>query len=69
MNAVITQLWYNPTNYAFEGRIDITRGGQPFRYPCAVKGPENMLISDVHSRMYDQAMRMSDTPSAVFDMQ
>ena len=66
MPVVIKDVWYNLTNRAFEGRIDITRGGKFFRYPCSVEGPMNMAPSDVRCRMESKACDMSDTPPAVF---
>jgi len=66
MSVEINNVWYNPANCAFEGRIDIRRGGQAFRYPCVVEGPMNMAPSEVHRRMKAQARRMSDTPPSMF---
>lgn len=66
MPAVIKDIWYNPANRAFEGRIDITRGGKSFRYPCSIEGPMNMAPSEVCRRMESKARDMSDTPPAVF---
>jgi len=66
MPVEIKDVWYNPANSAFEGRIDIKRGGKSFRYPCAVEGPIDMSPSEVRRRMEVQAKRMSDTPPSVF---
>lgn len=66
MSVEIKNVWYNPANSAFEGRIDITRKGQSFRYPCAVEGPMDMSPSEVRARMEEKALHMSDSPPAVF---
>lgn len=66
MTIEITKLWYNPSAAAFEGRIDIQRGGKSFRYPCAIEGKMDMDPTEVRSRMMDRAMQMSDTPPSVF---
>ncbi len=66
MSVEIKGIWYNPATSAFEGRIDIRRGGTSFRYPCAVEGPMDMSPVEVRQRMTQQARRMSDTPPSVF---
>ena len=66
MSVEINNVWYNPAQSAFEGRIDIRRGGKSFRYPSAVEGPIDMSPAEVLRRMETQAKRMSDTPPAVF---
>lgn len=66
MSVEINSIWYNPAQSAFEGRIDIQRGGKSFRYPCAVEGPMDMSPVEVRRRMETQAKRMSDTPPSVF---
>ena len=66
MSVEIKDIWYNPANSAFEGRIDIQRGDQSFRYPCAVEGPIDMPHAELRRQMESQAKRMSDTPPSVF---
>ncbi|SIT90342.1 hypothetical protein SAMN05421665_3072 [Yoonia rosea] len=66
MATEIKNIWYNPATSAFEGRIDITRKGKAFRYPCAVEGPIDMSPDEVQARMAAQAKRMSDTDPAIF---
>ena len=66
MTVSVKDIWYNPVNAAFEGRIDIERNGKSFRYPCAVEGPVTMAHSEVRLRMAQQAKRMSDTAPSVF---
>lgn len=66
MSVEIKDVWYNPANSAFEGRIDIRRGDQSFRYPCSVEGPIDMSPTELRRQMECQAKRMSDTPPSVF---
>lgn len=66
MSVEIKDIWYNPANAAFEGRIDIVRGGTAFRYPCAVPGPMTMPRNEVRARMEAQAKSMSDTSPSLF---
>mgnify|MGYP001081621490 CR=1 FL=1 len=61
MAAQVTNVWYNPNAAAFEGRVDIRRGGTTFRYPCMVQGPAGMHRAAVDAQMLDQARRMSDS--------
>ncbi len=65
MATEIKNIWYNPATNAFEGRIDIRRGGRSFRYPCAVEGPMDMSPAEVRARMETQAKRMSDSNQRV----
>ncbi|WP_187432057.1 hypothetical protein ROLI_047640 (plasmid) [Roseobacter fucihabitans] len=66
MATEIKNIWYNPANSAFEGRIDIRRNGKSFRYPCAVQGPMDMSPAEVRARMEVQAKRMSDSDHDIF---
>lgn len=53
---------YNAARSAFQARVDIHRAGRTFRYPCEVKGPMDMGEDEVHSRLCDAALAMSDSP-------
>ena len=66
MKIRIKNLWYNPAESAFEGRVDIHRDGRSFRYPCVVAGPVSMSEGDVISLMQQQAAKMSDTGAQVY---
>lgn len=57
----IKRVSYNPAIGAFEGRVDISRNGRTFRYPCQVAGPMTMDMDQVHAGLARHAMRMSDT--------
>lgn len=61
MPSEIKSIRYNPSSGAYEGRIDITRGGVAYRYPCAIEGPMDMSHHEVRRRMESQARAMSDT--------
>jgi hypothetical protein len=53
---------YNAINQAYEARVDVTRHGTTFRYPCQMTGPADLEPSIVASELTHQAMRMSDSP-------
>lgn len=52
---------YNAKDSAFEARVDVSRDGKTFRYPCVVKGPLNMEISRVRAHLARRALQMSDS--------
>ncbi|SEW19167.1 hypothetical protein SAMN04488515_1508 [Cognatiyoonia koreensis] len=66
MTMSIRSIRYNPSTAAYEGRVDVIRGGQTFRYPCSVPGPLNMPMTDVRKSMQRSAARMSDSPPELF---
>ena len=66
MEVAVRKVWYNSAQSAFEGRIDISRNGHTFRYPCAVQGPLTLPDQVVRARMKEQAQRMTDSHPAVF---
>ena len=66
MTIDIKNVWYNPANAAFEGRIDIQRNGKSFRYPCSVEGPMTLPMADVRRRMTLLARAMSDSPPSIW---
>lgn len=52
---------YNARIGAFEGRVDIVRGTQTFRYPCSLIGPISMDAEQVRAGLYSRALKMSDS--------
>ncbi len=66
MTCDVKGIWYNPAASAFEGRIDIHRGGKSFRYPCTVEGPMDMCPKEIRQQMQSQAQRMSDSAPTLF---
>ncbi|SFS21332.1 orotidine 5'-phosphate decarboxylase [Yoonia litorea] len=68
MTAKIKNLWYNPAESAFEGRVDVAKGAATYRYPCTVSGPMTMSRKIVKDRMVAQAKRMSDSPGGIYSV-
>ncbi|MGJ8612052.1 MAG: orotidine 5'-phosphate decarboxylase [Octadecabacter sp.] len=50
---------YNPTNGAYEARVDISRKGRTYRYPCSVPGTLMMKEDAVRRNLTRQAMKMA----------
>lgn len=55
---------YNGETGQFEGRVDIQRDGQTFRYPCQLAAPQSMDMATVTRHLTQQAERMSDTTAS-----
>jgi len=60
-NVRVHNVQYNPQMGAFEARVDITRGGKTYRYPCQVTAPMTLGMEQVCDSLTQQAMRMSDS--------
>ncbi len=58
----LAKVEYHPELGAFEGRVDISRDGMTFRYPCRIAGPAHMDLDQVRAEMAFHARAMSDTP-------
>ena len=58
----IKNLRYDEAHGVYKASVDITRSGRTFRYPCEVPGDRKMGRVDIHTRLRDRAMQMSDSP-------
>lgn len=60
-NVSFGDIRYNAAAGAFEARVDISRGGRTFRYPCRLSGPLDMPADAVRAGLVRHAQRMSDS--------
>ncbi|QQA42593.1 orotidine 5'-phosphate decarboxylase [Pelagovum pacificum] len=60
-NVSFGDIRYNAALGAFEARVDISRGGRTFRYPCRMNGPLDLTPDKVRAGLARHAMRMSDS--------
>ena len=61
MDISLGNVRYNASTGAFEARVDITRSGNTFRYPCEYAAPITMDLNDVRAGLRRRALAMSDT--------
>jgi hypothetical protein len=59
--ARIRSIRYDAARHVHEARVDLTRGGLTFRYPCELPGPEQIDAALLHEALLAQAMAMSDS--------
>lgn len=54
---------YDAQKGMYEARVDVRRGERTYRYPCQVTAPADMDSGWIASRLTQQALRQSDTPT------
>jgi hypothetical protein len=59
--ARIVRVSYDMARGAFEGRVDVWRGGNCFRYPCTVTAPANADRAFIDAALTARALAMSDS--------
>ncbi|SLN36424.1 hypothetical protein [Pseudooctadecabacter jejudonensis] len=55
----VGDICYNPTNGAFEARVDIDREGRTYRYPCSIPGTLMMDDATIRRSLTQQAQKMA----------
>lgn len=58
----VASLRYDADAGAFEGRVDVERDGQTYRYPARLGAPASAPRDWVEAELAAAALRQSDTP-------
>lgn len=57
---------YNAATSAYEARVDISRQGRTYRYPCSISGTLMMEEAAVRKGLAKQAMTMASREGGLF---
>ena len=58
-NIAVGNISYNATTSAYEARVDISRQGRTYRYPCSVPGTLMMHDAEIRRSLTKQAITMA----------